>query len=138
VWRTYGNKFGVKLLLSRELAIAAVAETLGVQAADVERLTDASDSAELGRLVKERVGALGRKGLEPLTPCAEPEWAEIAVSAPDEARITRQRMLERSAADRVLVLGTHFPTHPAGTLVSDGDAWRFIPRPGRDDRAAPR
>jgi hypothetical protein len=26
-----------------------------------------------------------------------------------------------------LVLGTHFPGRPAGRVIEDGNAWRFVP-----------
>ncbi|MGH9135763.1 MAG: MBL fold metallo-hydrolase [Acidimicrobiales bacterium] len=59
--------------------------------------------------------------------CAEPTWAEIGDDNVDLARETRRRMLDRAASSGALVLGTHFPTRPAGHVVVDGDAWRFIP-----------
>lgn len=47
-----------------------------------------------------------------------------------EARETRDRMLAEAAADARLVFGTHFPTHPMGTVTVDGDEWRFVPVAG--------
>jgi glyoxylase-like metal-dependent hydrolase (beta-lactamase superfamily II) len=58
---------------------------------------------------------------------AEPHLAEIADSDADLARETRRRMLHEMAATGALVLGTHFPNRPAGRVVVDGDAWRFVP-----------
>ena len=58
---------------------------------------------------------------------AEPHWAEIADADEDTARETRRRMIERLAESRALVLGTHFPTRPAGRVLSNGDGWRFDP-----------
>jgi hypothetical protein len=43
---------------------------------------------------------------------------------------TRGDLLGGAAADRRLVFGTHFPTHPMGRVVADGDRWRFEPEPG--------
>ncbi|HMJ13603.1 MAG TPA: MBL fold metallo-hydrolase, partial [Polyangiaceae bacterium] len=59
--------------------------------------------------------------------CSEPSWAEIGDENADEARATRRRMLNRAAELGVLFLGTHFPTHPAGRIRVEGDAWRFVP-----------
>lgn len=59
--------------------------------------------------------------------CAEPAWAETGDEDAELARTTRRTMLERAAASRSLFVGTHFPTHPAGRIVTDGTAWRFVP-----------
>jgi glyoxylase-like metal-dependent hydrolase (beta-lactamase superfamily II) len=59
--------------------------------------------------------------------CAEPDWAEIGDLDGDQARETRHRMLADAAAGGYLVFGTHFPTRPAGHVVTDGTAWRFEP-----------
>lgn len=58
---------------------------------------------------------------------AEPSWVEIADWDAEAARHTRQRMFERACATGALVIGTHFPTRPAGRVVAHGDAWRFVP-----------
>ena len=59
--------------------------------------------------------------------CAVTEWAEIGDRDQAEARATRRRMLGEAAATGALFLGTHFPTRPAGRVVVEGDAWRFVP-----------
>jgi glyoxylase-like metal-dependent hydrolase (beta-lactamase superfamily II) len=61
--------------------------------------------------------------------CAEPAWAEVGDENADVARATRRRMLARATEPGVLFVGTHFPTRPAGRVVADGDAWRFVPEP---------
>jgi glyoxylase-like metal-dependent hydrolase (beta-lactamase superfamily II) len=58
---------------------------------------------------------------------AETGWAEIGDSDADEARATRRRMIAKAADTGALFLGTHFGTSPAGRVVVDGDAWRFVP-----------
>jgi glyoxylase-like metal-dependent hydrolase (beta-lactamase superfamily II) len=45
----------------------------------------------------------------------------------DLARETRARMLRELARTGALVLGAHFPSRPAGRVVADGDAYRFVP-----------
>jgi glyoxylase-like metal-dependent hydrolase (beta-lactamase superfamily II) len=59
--------------------------------------------------------------------CAVTEWAEIGDHDADEARATRRRMLDEAARSGALFVGTHFPTKPAGHVMVDGDAWRFVP-----------
>ena len=62
--------------------------------------------------------------------CAEPGWAEIGDADAEEAGATRHRMLGLAAESGVLFIGTHFPASPAGRVVPDGAAWRFVPVPG--------
>lgn len=57
---------------------------------------------------------------------AEPQLAEIADSDAELARDTRRRMLHEMARTGALVLGAHFPRRPAGRVVTDGSAWRFV------------
>ena len=57
--------------------------------------------------------------------CAEPTWGFISDDDVYEARATRRRLLKQAADRGALVVGTHFPTRPAGRLVPDGEAWRF-------------
>jgi glyoxylase-like metal-dependent hydrolase (beta-lactamase superfamily II) len=59
--------------------------------------------------------------------CARPEWREVADDDIEVARATRRRLLARAAATGALVVNAHFPTRPAGHVVADGDAWRFVP-----------
>lgn len=59
--------------------------------------------------------------------CAEPGWAEVGDENPEQARETRRRLLRTAADQGALVLGTHFPTHPAGRFVASGETWRFVP-----------
>ena len=59
--------------------------------------------------------------------CAETEWAEVGDFDADGARATRRRILDEAARRGALFIGTHFPTKPAGRVVPDGGAWRFVP-----------
>jgi glyoxylase-like metal-dependent hydrolase (beta-lactamase superfamily II) len=60
-------------------------------------------------------------------PCqiAHPEWSSIADSDPDQARVTRRRVVEDVADGPTLFIGTHFPAPTAGRIVRDGDAFRL-------------
>lgn len=57
--------------------------------------------------------------------CSEPDRLVNFDSDADMARSTRRRFLACCAADRSLVLGTHFATPTAGRVVPAGDVWRF-------------
>lgn len=58
---------------------------------------------------------------------AEPDLGMGADSDRAQAAATRRAFAEERAADRALVVGTHFGGRTAGHLVADGDAWRFDP-----------
>ena len=60
---------------------------------------------------------------------AEPDWDEIGDTDAALARETRHRMIRRAAESGALVIGAHFPSRPAGRVVADGTAWRFVPEP---------
>ena len=62
--------------------------------------------------------------------CSEPEWAEVGDLDIELATTTRRQVLARYATDERLVLGSHFPTCPAGQIRPSGDVWRFAPVPG--------
>jgi glyoxylase-like metal-dependent hydrolase (beta-lactamase superfamily II) len=56
---------------------------------------------------------------------AEPQIAEIADADAELGRATRARMIREMVRTGALVLGTHFPSRPAGRVRVDGTAWRF-------------
>ncbi len=58
---------------------------------------------------------------------ADTDLAEIGDADIEGARLTRRRMIEEATARDALIIGTHFPSRPAGRAVPDGDAWRFVP-----------
>ncbi len=60
-------------------------------------------------------------------PCqvARPDWASRFDWNVELARRTRRQELARWAAEELLVIGTHFPAPTAGTIVEDGDGFRF-------------
>ena len=57
--------------------------------------------------------------------CSEPDRLVKFDTDAMQARTTRRRFLACCAADRSLVLGTHFAHPTAGHVVPDGAAWRF-------------
>jgi len=59
--------------------------------------------------------------------CEVPAYGEVGDEDVEVARATRRRMLTRACETGALMIGTHFPTRPAGHVVAHGDAWRFVP-----------
>jgi glyoxylase-like metal-dependent hydrolase (beta-lactamase superfamily II) len=60
-------------------------------------------------------------------PCqiARPDWSSTADSDPEQARATREHMLEDLCGRPVLVIGTHFAGATAGHIVRDGETYRL-------------
>jgi glyoxylase-like metal-dependent hydrolase (beta-lactamase superfamily II) len=60
-------------------------------------------------------------------PCqiARPDWSSTADSDPEQARLTRERMLAELCGQPVLVIGTHFAGATAGHIVRDGETYRL-------------
>lgn len=56
-----------------------------------------------------------------------PEWYNSFDVIGDQAVTTRQRVLDMAAADRIAVLGYHFPFPGVGHVAREGGAYRFIP-----------
>lgn len=59
--------------------------------------------------------------------CADPEIAEVADVDAELGRETRRRLMATAAERGALFIGTHFPTAPAGHVVAEGEAFRFVP-----------
>jgi len=56
-----------------------------------------------------------------------PDWHCKHDTAPDEAVATRRDLFARAAADGVLTLGFHLPFPGLGHVVTEGEAWRWVP-----------
>jgi len=56
-----------------------------------------------------------------------PEWYNDRDHDSDLTVTTRKRLLDMAAADRMSVLGYHFPFPGVGHVVRDGGAYRFLP-----------
>jgi glyoxylase-like metal-dependent hydrolase (beta-lactamase superfamily II) len=57
---------------------------------------------------------------------AQPDLGTSADSDPAAAATTRRASLAEWAADRALVIGTHFVAPTAGRVEPDGDGWRLV------------
>lgn len=56
-----------------------------------------------------------------------PEWFNSMDHDGDLTVQTRKRLLDMCAADRIAVVGYHFPFPGVGHVARDGDAYRFVP-----------
>jgi glyoxylase-like metal-dependent hydrolase (beta-lactamase superfamily II) len=56
-----------------------------------------------------------------------PEWQIVIEADPEQAGQTRRRLLDRAAADEMLIVGYHFPFPGLGYALRDGDAYRWHP-----------
>ncbi len=58
---------------------------------------------------------------------AQPGWYNGFDMDGDVTVATRKRLLDMAVADRMAVLGYHFPFPGVGHVMADGDAYRFVP-----------
>jgi glyoxylase-like metal-dependent hydrolase (beta-lactamase superfamily II) len=56
-----------------------------------------------------------------------PDWHNLFDHEPERAAGTRRRLLDRAAADRMLMLGYHFPFPGIGYALRHEDAYRWYP-----------
>ena len=56
-----------------------------------------------------------------------PDWHNFWDLDREEAARSRHRILDRAAADDMLIIGFHFPFPGAGYALRDGDAYRWYP-----------
>ena len=58
---------------------------------------------------------------------AHPEWYSGRDSDGAQVGVTRSRLLDMAATDRIAVLGYHFPFPGVGHVRREGDAYEFVP-----------
>ncbi|MCR9114891.1 MAG: MBL fold metallo-hydrolase [Rhodobacteraceae bacterium] len=58
---------------------------------------------------------------------AHPDWYNGFDADGEQTVATRKRLLDMAAADRIAILGYHFPFPGVGHVQQDGDAYRFVP-----------
>jgi len=58
---------------------------------------------------------------------AHPDWYNASDTDGPLAVTSRKRLLDMAAADRIPVLGYHFPFPGVGHVMAEGDSYRFIP-----------
>lgn len=58
----------------------------------------------------------------------QPNWTPVYDILPDEAAASKQRIFERAAQERVLVMGQHFHPFPSlGYVTKHGEGWHWEP-----------
>ncbi|MCC1491067.1 MBL fold metallo-hydrolase [Cognatishimia sp. F0-27] len=56
-----------------------------------------------------------------------PDWVNAFDMDAEQTVASRKRLLDMAAADRIAVLGYHFPFPGVGHVMAEGDAYRFVP-----------
>jgi glyoxylase-like metal-dependent hydrolase (beta-lactamase superfamily II) len=62
----------------------------------------------------------------PLISFQHPEWKPVADHVPDQAAVTRRKLLDRLTADRSKLIGFHLPYPGVGTVERKDNAYRFV------------
>ena len=57
----------------------------------------------------------------------QPDWYPGFDLVPEQAMATRRRLLDRVAAEKVLVIASHFPFPGLGHVIQKGEAWQWQP-----------
>jgi glyoxylase-like metal-dependent hydrolase (beta-lactamase superfamily II) len=57
-----------------------------------------------------------------------PDWSPVFDMDADKARASRRALLDRAAADRMQVVGYHFPFPATGFIARDGQGYQFVPQ----------
>ena len=71
--------------------------------------------------------ALGDAMSNPWLNFAKPDWYNSFDQDGERTAATRRKVLDMAAADRIAVLGYHFPFPGVGHVKRDGDAFQFVP-----------
>jgi glyoxylase-like metal-dependent hydrolase (beta-lactamase superfamily II) len=71
--------------------------------------------------------ALGDAMSHVVTNFVQPAWYNGFDADGAQTVATRLRLLDMAAADRIAVLGYHFPFPGVGHVLREGDSWRFLP-----------
>jgi glyoxylase-like metal-dependent hydrolase (beta-lactamase superfamily II) len=57
----------------------------------------------------------------------QPEWCSVFDVVPESVSMTRQKLLDKAAAEKALVIAFHFPFPGLGHVVRKGKAWQWQP-----------
>lgn len=57
----------------------------------------------------------------------QPDWCSIFDVDPGQVPVTRRQLLERAAAEKILVSAFHFPFPGLGYVIPQGNTWRWQP-----------
>lgn len=74
---------------------------------------------------------LSDTAVHPLVSFAHPEWHFGFDMNPEQASVTRRRLLDRAATDRLLTTAYHMPFPGVGHVGRNGGVYRWVPEPWR-------
>ncbi len=57
----------------------------------------------------------------------QPDWYPVVDLAPEQAMATKRRLLDRAAAEKALVIASHFPFPGLGHVIQKGEGWQWQP-----------
>jgi len=76
---------------------------------------------------EQQVNALHRRCGASFYPYAAARLVSAVAIAPEEVVATRRRLLNRAAAEKALVLASHFPFPGLDRVVQEGEGWQWRP-----------
>jgi glyoxylase-like metal-dependent hydrolase (beta-lactamase superfamily II) len=56
-----------------------------------------------------------------------PDWQVMFDSEPEKSVVTRRRVFDMAATDKLLIAGYHFPFPGVGYIDKAGSGYRFVP-----------
>jgi glyoxylase-like metal-dependent hydrolase (beta-lactamase superfamily II) len=122
-----GTHAALKLIADRTTRIKPGTEIVsGIAAVDSSGHTPGHMSVQLASSGEQAL-VVGDAIAQWLISFAHPEWTPGYDGERDQAVVTRRRLLDQAATDRVLVLGYHFPFPGVGNVARDGTAYRWVP-----------
>ena len=57
----------------------------------------------------------------------QPDWYPVFDLVPEQAMATKRQLLERVAAEKAMVIASHFPFPSLGHVIQKGDGWQWQP-----------
>jgi glyoxylase-like metal-dependent hydrolase (beta-lactamase superfamily II) len=57
----------------------------------------------------------------------QPDWYQVFDLAPEQAMATRRQLLDRVAAEKVMVIAYHFPFPGLGRVIEKEKGWQWQP-----------
>jgi glyoxylase-like metal-dependent hydrolase (beta-lactamase superfamily II) len=128
-----GTQAAFKLIADRTTRIKAGTEIVsGIATVESRGHTPGHMSVQLSS-GGEQALVVGDAITQVLISFRHPEWRPGYDGEMDQAMVTRRRLLDQAATDRILVLGYHFPFPGVGNVARDGAVYRWVPEHWRWD-----
>jgi glyoxylase-like metal-dependent hydrolase (beta-lactamase superfamily II) len=134
-WRSMipGTQAAFKLIADRTTRIKPGTEIVsGIGAVESHGHTPGHMSIQLTS-VGEQALVVGDAITNGLISFAHPDWKPGYDGEMDQAVVTRRRLLDQAATDRLLLLSYHLPFPGVGNVARDGAAYRWVPEHWRWD-----